>query len=583
MKKENKGKYKIIKKVLKSLFWILVILLIWDIVPAFFYKPEKHSLPLPDNYKKGVYHLHSVFSDGKGTIEEITKSADNLNLDFVILTDHGRPNVKCVNSTSWMNNVLLVGASELSLNCGHMACIGFDNPGYIFPPEPQEAINEIVKDNEGVCFVSHPFDDKIPWTDWDIKDFTGLEIYSSYTEARRAGLLKILVFPLKYMIDSDYALLDTMKYPDRNMSTWDSLNKKADRLKQFYGIYSLDAHAKLPITKSFQLNFPTYESMFRVMTVYVKVGEAFNADAGKAEAQLVAAIKKGRFFNVLEAIAPANGFDAYFLEQQSGQRVEMGGVSREAEGKIIAYMPFDFDTSVAVIKDGKVIKTIPIQTKGDLQIDVKESGVYRLELTVPDNSFDDLPWLVTNPFFVGMRPLAIDDSEMKLEARIQAHGKPFPGDLSEFKVEKNDGSEGVITIVTGEEENNKIVDFQFKLTKDGRSGRDFWSVMALRKQMDLSSREGLAFTVKSSRRMRYWVEFRTGDGKSKPETWYRHSFLATPEWTRIRIPFQKFHPYFGEMKTADMNKVEAVFIGINNQTAYEGTEGVLNIDKIVLY
>ena len=38
---------------------------------------------------RGAFHVHSVKSDGGGTVAEIATAARSANLDFVILTDHG--------------------------------------------------------------------------------------------------------------------------------------------------------------------------------------------------------------------------------------------------------------------------------------------------------------------------------------------------------------------------------------------------------------------------------------------------------------------------------------------------------------
>ncbi len=64
-----------IKKILKYVLIILTILVIIIIFPILSYKKEVNDSPLPSYYKKGVYHMHSVFSDGKGTIDEITTAA----------------------------------------------------------------------------------------------------------------------------------------------------------------------------------------------------------------------------------------------------------------------------------------------------------------------------------------------------------------------------------------------------------------------------------------------------------------------------------------------------------------------------
>ncbi|NIM98049.1 MAG: hypothetical protein GTO24_08230, partial [candidate division Zixibacteria bacterium] len=44
--------------------------------------------PAVFNDYRGAIHIHSTYSDGKGTIEEIAASARQVGLDFVITPDH---------------------------------------------------------------------------------------------------------------------------------------------------------------------------------------------------------------------------------------------------------------------------------------------------------------------------------------------------------------------------------------------------------------------------------------------------------------------------------------------------------------
>jgi len=560
-----------LRKILKYMFFALVILLMLNIAPAFFYSPETNTNPLPSSYIKGVYHMHSIFSDGKGTIDEITRAAASLNLDFVILTDHGRPNLQSSTCTTWLNNVLLIGGSEFSLNCGHLAAMGFKMPDYIFPPEPQEAINEVINDN-GVCFISHPFDDKVPWTDWDISRFTGLEVLSSYSEARRAGILKLLIFPLKYFINSKYALLNTMGYPTENIKKWDSLNQSG----QYYGIYALDAHAKLPISKKMQLNFPTYKSMFEIMTVYIKLNQKFLPTKRVPPGAVISSLRKGNFFNVIEGIAPANGFEAFFIEKDSGKRIEMGGLSKEKQGKLVILLPFDFETESIVVKNGIKSDHKANKQKKQLEIDVKEPGVYRIEVYVPGNTFDELPWIMTNPFFVGVEaPLPL--SPVKDEIVLK---RPLPDAQDTFIVEKNSRSQGTIDYETTAE-GEKITHFTFKLVKESPGDQNFWSVMALRKRYDFTTNEGFVFEARSDKKRQFWMEFRTGEGDA--EIWYRHSFLVDQEWKKFHIPFKKFRVIYGEKESPTLSEVNSIFFSINNANAYPGTEGEIFIKNFGLY
>jgi hypothetical protein len=562
-------KKRFVRLILKWVFSFILILFIIDIIPAFFYKREVNVNVLPSYYKKGVYHMHSVFSDGKGDVNEITAAAKAVGLDFVILTDHGRPNRGSLSATSWRNDVLVVGGTEFSLISGHLAAMGLDLPGGLFAVEPQEAIDDVINSN-GVCFPAHPFDDKIPWTDWGVKGFTGLEVYSSYNEARRAGILKFLVFPFKFLVNSRYALLNTMSYPGDSMAKWDLLNKKG----KCYGIYALDVHGKLEISDGLQLNFPSYRSMFEIMTVYVNVGDGFVKDAGVDAARVISALRKGNFFNAIEGIASANGFDAFFMYGEKGNRLDMGGVCEWTKGKLVVLLPFDFETNVLVLKDGKVFKRFDKNKEKRLEVVVNEGGVYRVEVFARGNSFDELPWITSNPFYVGMgSPLLFSYVPVRDSGYGVVLKREIPGSQDVFMLEKNGGSEGSI-FYERSVLNESVTGMRFRLA-EGVGEKSFWCSMALRKKLDFSKFKGVVLDVKSDKKRRFMVELRSDD--RDPGKWYSYSFFADKEWRRVYIPFERLHVNFKEKVGIDVSHIESVFISANDVYFYPGTEGVLYI------
>ncbi len=556
---------------------VIVILIIITILPIISYKKETNTNPLPPLYKKGVYHMHSIYSDGLGTINDITKAASNTDLDFAILTDHGRPNQKASTATSYTNGVLLIGGSEFSLHSGHLACIGYKTPNYIFPPEPQETINEINTHN-AISFISHPFDTKIPWTNWNIHGYTGIEVLSCYSSARKISYLKLAAFPLQYLINSNYALTSTLKYPHENINKWNSLNMQKGTVG-LYGIYALDAHAKLPISENHHLNFPSYQSMFEILRIYVKINNPLNKKNARKDAKtIISALRKGNFFNVIESIAPANGFQAQFIEN-SGNTVEMGNLSTKTKGKLNIHLPFDFDTDVIVKRNGNTFERITNNHEKKQVIDINEPGFYVIEVYAGNHKFNNLPWIMTNPFFVGTKNIPASPTPTTEKKEIEVN-QSLAVEKGFFHVETNPGSEGVLSYEEPET-SELITSLTFKLSKDSQSGRDFWSALSVRKRFDFSGSKGICFHARSHRKRRFWVEFRTG--KKGKENWYRHSFLAEAEWKRFVIPFERFHMIFGEGKTADLADISSFFFSINNAAAYEGTSGVLDLKNINLY
>lgn len=559
------------RKSIKRFIYIALLLLILLIIYSpLTYKELTNNNPQNSNIIKGVFHVHSDFSDGKGDIEEITGAAEDNKLDFVILTDHGEPNLQCAGSTSFYNNVLLIGGSEFSLDCGHLASAGFKIEKYRFPKEPQESINDMNRYN-GFSFISHPFDNKIPWADWDVKNFTGIEVLSSYSSARRIGVLKLLAFPFRYILNHKYSLLSSLDYPEKNMTVWDSFNKKG----KYMGIYALDAHAKIPLTKKISLNFPSYRSMFSILKIYVKTDKSFSTDPLSSANIIINNIKKGRYYNVIEGISPANGFDIVY-RSSDGEDHETGEAISDLNGTIHIDLPFNFPVRVRIIKNGEQFLIKRFDPSSKAEIGINGPGFYRCEIFADKGKFRKLPWIATNPFFIGME-------DLKPEKKIDiSHSQPVFPQIHTFKLENNNNSSGKIEYIkSGNGENIITLDY----TLIGRSGeKDYWVSLAAREKINLSGFGGISFESRSSETMRYWLEIRTGDEKN--ESWYRHSFLSKPEWESILIPFNKLILISGDPgnKKIDKSNIRSIFISINSSVVnFPETKGRIDIKNFSSY
>ncbi len=169
----------------------------------------------------------------------------------------------------------------------------------------------------------------------------------------------------------------------------------------------------------------------------MKIDNTLETDANQAAAMIISSLRKGNFFNVIEAIAPANGFQSYFMDE-SGRRVEMGGVSKSVKGNLILHLPFEFETDVAILRNGKVFERIVNNREKKRAIEVKEPGFYGIEVYVSKNKFSRLPWILTNPFFIGRKEPPLLQKERK-EIVLK---KPLASEKGFFRVEKNKGSEG---------------------------------------------------------------------------------------------------------------------------------------------
>ncbi|MBN2399063.1 MAG: hypothetical protein JXI33_01845 [Candidatus Aminicenantes bacterium] len=555
------------KKLFKIFLLLFGIFLIAIVFSSLSFRQKINRNPLPSYYKKGVYHLHSNFSDGRGTIDEICRDARSQGLDFVILTDHGRPNLQASAATAWLHDVLLIGASEFSLHAGHLAAVGYHVPDYIFPPEAQEAIAEVERDG-GVSFIAHPLDRKIPWTNWQVHGFTGIEILSLYQMAKKNLLVGMTFLPLRYLFNADYALTTLISYPEKEMLIWDRFN----RAGKYFGIFALDSHAKLQISKNVSLHFPSYGATFRILNLYVKVERDGASDAPSAAAAIISALRRGDFFNVIESLAPANGFENYYREK-NGRQIAMGGDAQGPGGDVIFKLPFNFPVDVVVKKDGEIFKTVRSNKAQELIIPITRGGVYRSEISLSSGHFKKLPWIMTNPIYIA-RPA----TEAAAAKTLNGPSLAFFENI--FQVEKNGASSAAICLDGGHGQGT-VTGLAFTLRPDPDGKPDFWVALAFRQNTATAGYHGFVFETSASAPMRCWLQFRTGSGSG--EAAYQHSFLATEQWRQVAIPFSNFHRLYGQPGTTAPAAIDAVFFLIDNGNAYPGACGEIFFRQVGLY
>jgi len=420
-----------------------------------------------------------------------------------------------------------------------------------------------------VTFVSHPLDRRIPWTDWRARGFTGIEILSLYQMAKKSLLYGLTLFPLQYLLSPDYALTALISYPRREMEIWDRCNREG----RCFGIYALDSHAKLPLGKKARLRFPSYGATFRILSVYVRVERDLDRDARTAASTVIAALRRGRFFSAVESLAAANGFDSYYLDAD-GRRVEMGGDAERPGGALVLELPFDFDTDIVVRRDGAVIRAIRGNSRRKVEVPVSQPGVYRSEVFLHSGRFRKLPWILANPVFVA-RPEIPRPAEAAPRPRRLL--EPAPG---YFLVEKNGRSRGEVATASGPG-GRPVTRFAFTLQEEGPAVVDYWAALARRERQDFSAFRGVVFEARGSRRMRFWMQFRS-DGAGG-ESAFQHSFLVGEEWTRIAIPFERFQRCSGRAAAPDLARISSFFILIDNGNSFSGARGELDLGPIGLY
>jgi len=256
-----------------------------------------------------VIHVHSVHSDGTGTIPEIAAAARQTGADVVVVTDHD--DVGARGEAGWHGDVLVVAGHEVSPRHGsHLLALGTD----VVVPHGGRTSRAVLDDlhrRGGIGFAAHPFSlggwllgragRAAPYSRLQTP-LDGIEVWSLVTDT-----LEYLRSPLellRFARDPDAVLVDP---PTRNLAEWDELG----RTRRLPAVAGLDAH-QYGIRRGDRVVVRTmsYARTFALLRTHALVDGEIVAgrDAEGATAALLAALAAGHAFLARDSLADATGF-----------------------------------------------------------------------------------------------------------------------------------------------------------------------------------------------------------------------------------------------------------------------------------
>lgn len=375
------------KKLLAAVLAILALYLGWLGFESLGSRPYVNTAPPAPAQNaleiEGVYHVHTKFSDGHASVDELAAQASREKLDFLILTDHGNPNFESLRSQGRKDGVLVLAGSELNVNRGHLVALGFRTPDRNFSQKAEEAVPE-VQALGGFAIIAHPYS-KVKWSWGDVSVYSGLEIINADTMFKN-NIGRVLPYLPLLLFRSRLPLIRMLEHPEINLKKWD----QRAATSAVYGYFSADAHLY-------------YRAIFSLLHLHVlldrPLADGFEAAAG----QVYAALRKGRFFNAIEAAAGARGF-RFKASAAGGAAFQMGdtiSAGDDAARPVLfeARAPFSFVTEIHIVRDGRTIAS----TRGDvLTAEAQGPGVYRVEVFLRERSAlaSDIPWIISNPIFL---------------------------------------------------------------------------------------------------------------------------------------------------------------------------------------
>ena len=339
--------------------------------------PSSHAEPAlraPGREAVGVIHVHSVYSDGTGTVEEIARTADRQGLDFLILTDHNTLKPRAEGKEVRTGRTRVMIGEEISTAGGHFLALRV--PREIPAREEARWTIEQVSAAGGLGFIPHPLWKKSPWKGPVDEGFIGIEIYNA---ADGASSKKFPLLPgfWTVMAGSDFSVAQWLARPARALEFWDRMLAEGRRV---VGIGGADAHG----LRWMGFRLASYSAVFKLVRNHVLI------DGDLTESAVYEALEKGHLFVAHDIIADASGFQFLAVREEAVVAV-MGDQVRGPKGlKLAVYLPSPGE--ILLLRDGREAARVFGQR---LELGFPEPGAYRVEARRKGR-----PWIYSNPIYV---------------------------------------------------------------------------------------------------------------------------------------------------------------------------------------
>ena len=338
----------------------------------------------------GAMHIHSDYSDGTGTIGDILRTAGEVHLDFVIITDHNTLRAKKEGCEKFYNKTLLVLGYEINDKENKNHCLVLNTEETLSTRVPAAEYLKKIKSSGGLSIIAHPHEKRTafkehppyPWTEWDNSDFDGIEIWNHMSEwmetLSEQNKYEHFVHPLRSLVS-----------PAREtLQKWDELSLE----RKVIGVGGTDAHAhKINLMGFFEVEVFPYKVLFKAIRTHILAPKKMQISANsegvqKAIKQVISAIKNGCCFVANDYIC--NSFGFRFWAESGDKQFEMGDTVNGTDScKICIDVP-GVSPEVRIIRNGKIIETF---TDNEIRVDMTEYGVYRVEVYMRDKA-----WIYSN-------------------------------------------------------------------------------------------------------------------------------------------------------------------------------------------
>ena len=341
----------------------------------------------------GNIHIHSRYSDGSGSIDDIAGAAAQAGLQYVVITDHRT--LQGLTEEGFRHGVLVLVGCELNRDKNHYLAMRVDRSVGVHDDDPQKTI-DAVRNQGGFGFLAHPFEKgsplveggkAYPWTDWSVTGFTGLEIWNYCSEWRGRAVSALTAM---YWFFFNRAA-PVGRPPAEALQAWDACSSQ----RRTVGIGGTDAHAALISRRFPYIKIFPYRFLFRTINTYLQLRRPLSGCYKEAKAQVYSALQDGRCYVSFDLLHGGRGFaySALLPDREAYMGEEVGfvpGISLRIKSPARRSL-------LRIMKNGKLVC---LTRQQNLVFKVLEKGIYRVEVYYRSLWGPPRPWIYSNPIYI---------------------------------------------------------------------------------------------------------------------------------------------------------------------------------------
>ena len=522
---------------------------------------------------RGVFHVHTVASDGGGTRDEVARAAAEAGLQFVILTDHG-DGTRAPAPPEFLHGVLVIDGVEIPTRDGHYAAFGLERSPYPLGG-PAESVIEDVTRLGGFGAAAHPHSPRqaLQWHN-DSAPVDGWEVLNGDSAWRDEGGMALARTIGAYLFRPAEALASLVERPGAALQRLDAANRE----RRVVALAASDAHGRLPLSyddddadgregTGWSLPIPSYTQSFRTVVNLVAAGRAPSGDAAADAAVLEDAIRAGRVTAAVAALAAPASLE-FTARTDAGMTAGMG------DRLLSAPVVFDAETSdvsdgdaslvrLRLMRDGDVVAEANGPTLSHRVEETEAAGVWRIEAMLAHRP--DVPWLIGNPIVIVGRDW-------------EGGTRPRPGfvegalelTVGDWRVEKHAGSAaGVAPAADG-------VVFDYRLAGGAPSGQ----YAAAARDVDAgTSWTHVVLRARAPEPTRLWVQLR---GSEDRQRWGRSIYLDRHS-REVTLSMDEFAPFeAGVDRHPAPDAIRSALLVIDTVNSAPGRTGQVTIERLAL-